>query len=42
MTLFDIGVPALAIVISGGLYLYLLRERRRLHASKARDLHPAE
>lgn len=42
MTFFDIGVPALAIVIGGGLYLYLLRERRKLHALRDHGVHPAE
>lgn len=42
MTLFDIGVPALAIVIGSGLYLYAWNERRKLRDARAKDMHPAE
>ena len=42
MTAFDIAVPALALAFSGGMYLYLLRERRKLRQSRVHDLHPAE
>ena len=34
MTFFDIAVPALALALTGGLYLMLLRERRKLREAR--------
>ena len=43
MTLIEIGVPALAAAIAGGMYLYVLNERRKLReARNHRHIHPAE
>jgi len=43
MTLFDIGVPAIAAAVTGGLYLYLWNERRKAREARAhRHIHPAE
>lgn len=42
MTVFDIAVVLIALGIAGPMYGYLLRERRKLRASRDPSAHPAE
>lgn len=42
MTGFDIAVVVLALGITGGLYGYMLHERRKLREARGHHVHPAE
>lgn len=42
MTIFDIAVVAIALGITGGMYGYILNERRKLREARGRHIHPAE
>ncbi len=42
MTVFDVAVIAIALGITGGMYGYILHERRKLRDARSHSIHPAE
>jgi hypothetical protein len=42
MTQSEIAVTVIPLLIAGGMYLYILNERRKLIAAREKRQHPAE